>query len=126
MQGGDVIFLLAPSNLPVLTLSEDDDVFPRFVVHPLSQIVAVGTAAVLTCRATPADDVIVTWLHQHQPIDLSRSFGVTVRRGRLEIASFRHARSRSFGAGHEGAYECVASNRHGSVRSRVARLNKPC
>ena len=99
--------------------------FARCVEHPLSQIIAVGDAAVVTCAATP-DDVTITWLHERQPLDVISAFGVTARGGRLEIASFRHARSRSFGAGHEGAYECVASNRHGSVRSRVARLNKPC
>ena len=101
------------------------DMFPRFVEHPLSQIIAVGDAAVVTCSATP-DDVTITWLHERQPLDVSSAFGVTARGGRLEIASFRHARSRSFGGSHDGVYQCVASNRHGSVLSRSAVLRKPC
>lgn len=100
-----------------------DETPPRIVHHPSDVVVKPGNPARLSCRAEGSPKVIIKWLRNGQPLEISKGDGHTqpmvLLEGSLFFLSVGEGRR---GQSHEGVYTCVAQNSAGKATSHNASL----
>nr|XP_057943826.1 roundabout homolog 1 isoform X2 [Doryrhamphus excisus] len=101
-----------------------DDAPPRIVHHPSDVVVKFGKPATFSCRADGNPKPTIEWLHDGQPLEVSKGDGQLQpmflsddRLFFLSVGVGRHGQS------HEGIYTCVARNSAGTAVSHNASLH---
>ncbi|XP_051902192.1 roundabout homolog 1 isoform X2 [Hippocampus zosterae] len=101
-----------------------DDVPPRIVHHPSDVVVKFGKPATFSCRGDGNPKPTIEWLHNGQPLEISRGDGQLQpmilsddRLFFLSVGGIGHGHS------HEGVYTCVARNSAGTAMSHNATLH---
>lgn len=111
------------SVFPVPRLGAED-IAPSIVHHPSDVVVKPGNPAQLSCRAEGSPQVSLEWLHNGQPLQMSKADGqmqpIMLLEGSLFFLSVGEGRR---GPSHEGVYTCVARNAVGMAISRNASLH---
>nr|XP_046267177.1 roundabout homolog 1 isoform X2 [Scatophagus argus] len=101
-----------------------EDTPPRIVHHPSDVVVKLGSPARLTCRAEGSPKVIIEWLRNGQPLEMSKGDGqlqpLVLSEGSLFFLSVGVGKR---GQSHEGVYACVAKNSAGKATSHNATLH---
>ncbi|XP_054611587.1 roundabout homolog 1 isoform X2 [Dunckerocampus dactyliophorus] len=101
-----------------------DDVAPRIVHHPSDVVVKSGKPATFSCRADGNPKPTIEWLHDGQPLEVTKGDGqlqpMFLSDDRLFFLSVGVGRR---GQSHEGIYTCVARNSAGTAISHNASLH---
>lgn len=101
-----------------------DDVPPRIVHHPSDVVVKFGKPATFSCRGDGNPKPTIEWLHNGQPLEISKGDGqlqpMILSDDRLFFLSVGGS---GHGHSHEGVYTCVARNSAGTAMSHNATLH---
>ncbi|XP_061659521.1 roundabout homolog 1 isoform X2 [Syngnathoides biaculeatus] len=100
------------------------DVPPRIVHQPSDVVVKLGKPATFSCRGDGNPKPTIEWLHNGQPLDVTKENGqlqpIVLSDDRLFFLSVGAS---GRGQSHEGIYACVARNRAGTAISHNASLH---
>ncbi|KAM9781623.1 roundabout homolog 4 isoform 2-T2 [Syngnathus typhle] len=97
-----------------------DDVPPRIVHHPSDVVVKFGKPATFSCRGDGNPLPSIQWLHNGQPLQISKGDG---RAQPMVLSDDRLFFLSVAGKSHEGIYTCVARNSAGTAVSHNASLH---